>query len=208
MWRLQHGQSVTESPTTPNPERDVGPSARFTRIRPNVACPATGQQLHPIGVRAGVESSAHVEGILQEAPGFRVCAFMPALAARARVSAVRTTLGNRKAHGALCRTRSRRLAQIRSEIVHVDVHVVPPHEERPYWFLFTTGMSALPMRVPDSMGLVPHAELSLMLPAWWQVDLEHWKREPRCSGRFESWLDLVGSHGIRHVGEGTHGCAR
>lgn len=70
------------------------------------------------------------------------------------------------------------LHEIRSELVHVDVHVVPPEAGRSYWFLFTTGMSALPMRVPQDMGLVPHAELSLMLPSWWQVDLENWRCEP------------------------------
>jgi len=69
--------------------------------------------------------------------------------------------------------------EVRSEIVHLDVHLVPPGAERPFWFLFTTGMSALPMRVPPGMGLVPHAELSLMLPAYWKVDREVWKREPR-----------------------------
>lgn len=78
------------------------------------------------------------------------------------------------------------LHEIRSEIVHVDVHVVPPCLERPSWFLFTAGMSALPMRVPDNMGLVSRAELSVMLPAWWQIDLGHWKRDQGGSGRFAS----------------------
>ncbi len=67
----------------------------------------------------------------------------------------------------------------RSTLVHVDVHVVAPEPERPFWFLFTTGMSARPMSVPSGYGVVPHAELSLMLPEWWQVDLARWRSEPR-----------------------------
>jgi hypothetical protein len=74
---------------------------------------------------------------------------------------------------------TRVIHEIRSEIVHVDIHVVAPAAERPFWFLFTTGMSALPMNVPYHMGLVPHAELSLRLPDRWQVDTERWKREPK-----------------------------
>jgi len=68
--------------------------------------------------------------------------------------------------------------EVKSELVHVDIHVVPPGPNRAYWFLFTTGMSAESMDVPYDTGLVPHAELSLTLPEYWKVDLAVWKREP------------------------------
>ena len=67
----------------------------------------------------------------------------------------------------------------RSTLVHLDVHVVAPAPGRPFWFLFTTGMSARPMQVPSGYGLVPHAELSMMLPEAWPFDLQRWKCEPR-----------------------------
>jgi hypothetical protein len=66
-----------------------------------------------------------------------------------------------------------------SELVHIDVHIVRPAPERPFWFLFTTGMSALPMHVPPGYGLIEHAELALALPTSWPSEIERWKRETR-----------------------------
>jgi hypothetical protein len=74
---------------------------------------------------------------------------------------------------------SRVLHEIRSTLVHIDVHVVAPAIDRPYWFLFTTGMSALPMRVPDHPCIQKHAELTLALPDWWVFDQARWKTESR-----------------------------
>mgnify|MGYP000664765674 CR=1 FL=1 len=31
--------------------------------------------------------------------------------------------------------------ELMSDIVHIDVHIVPPDENRPFYLLFTTGMS-------------------------------------------------------------------
>ncbi|HEY4176430.1 MAG TPA: suppressor of fused domain protein [Kofleriaceae bacterium] len=95
------------------------------------------------------------------------------------------------------------LHEITSELVHIDIHIVRPTEKQPYWFLFTTGMSAAPMRVPDGHGLHPHAELSIMLPPWWVVDPLKWKTDPhwywpirelstiaRYPHRHRTWLGL------------------
>src|SRR4030095_2431967 len=66
-----------------------------------------------------------------------------------------------------------------SEIVHVDVHFVPPAVDRDYWFLFTTGMSALPMTTPPDAGGSRFAELSILLPPDWVIDRARWAQDGR-----------------------------
>jgi hypothetical protein len=61
------------------------------------------------------------------------------------------------------------LHELASEIVHIDVHIVPASGSQLCTLLFTTGMSALPMNVPPRSGVLPHAEVSLILPGWWQL---------------------------------------
>lgn len=87
--------------------------------------------------------------------------------------------------------------EIVSEIVHIDVHVVAPSRRDPFWLLYTTGMSALPMTMHPRAESSPHAELCVLLPAWWQVfDRDprwHWPvRELISSARFphrrKTWL--------------------
>jgi hypothetical protein len=89
-----------------------------------------------------------------------------------------------------------------STIVHVDVHVVFPTEERPFYTLVTSGMSDLPMTVPQEVETPPYAELLIRLPADWNLDYEtlndernYWPiRLLQSLARFphatESWLDL------------------
>jgi hypothetical protein len=69
--------------------------------------------------------------------------------------------------------------EIESELVHVDVHVVPPASDRQFWFLFTTGMSALPMTVPRDLDCSRHAELSILLPPDWKLDRASWIEDTR-----------------------------
>lgn len=71
------------------------------------------------------------------------------------------------------------LHEIESEIVHLDVHVVPPDNDRDYWFLFTTGMSARPMALPAHAHASRLAEISIKLPRDWVFDRAIWAREPR-----------------------------
>jgi hypothetical protein len=71
------------------------------------------------------------------------------------------------------------LHEIESELVHLDVHVVPPAAGRDDWFLFTTGMSARPMRVPGDARSSRFAELVMKLPRHWVFDRATWRREPR-----------------------------
>ena len=59
--------------------------------------------------------------------------------------------------------------EIASGLVHLDVHVIEPTPERPFFTLFTTGMSDLPMTVPDNAGISPFAELMMCLPPDWPL---------------------------------------
>ena len=54
-----------------------------------------------------------------------------------------------------------------SDVVHVDVHWVKASDSRPFHVLVTSGMSALPMSVPQGDPSVHHAELIALLPETW-----------------------------------------
>ena len=56
-----------------------------------------------------------------------------------------------------------------SDLVHVDVHIVPPGEGRPFFTLVTSGMSDRPMNAPPAMAQFRYAELMLCLPADWPL---------------------------------------
>jgi hypothetical protein len=71
------------------------------------------------------------------------------------------------------------LHEIESEVVHIDVHVVPPAADRDYWFLFTTGMSARPMAVPAGLDASRLTELTMRLPRDWVFDPATWARDSR-----------------------------
>ncbi|MBB4750790.1 suppressor of fused domain protein [Actinoplanes lobatus] len=85
-----------------------------------------------------------------------------------------------------------------SHLVAVHVHLVEPTEDRPYRTLITSGMSELPMAVPD--GVSPYAELMLCLPADWPLDQEalsdpavHWpirvlKEIARLPHEYGTWI--------------------
>ncbi|HET9496377.1 MAG TPA: suppressor of fused domain protein, partial [Chloroflexia bacterium] len=68
--------------------------------------------------------------------------------------------------------------EIISNLVHIDVHVTPPSEERPYYTLITSGMSDLPMNVPPAAEDQKHAELLLCLPADWPLMGENYQMLP------------------------------
>jgi hypothetical protein len=57
-----------------------------------------------------------------------------------------------------------------SDKVHLDVHMVDPTDERPFYNLYTTGMSDRQMTVPDQLPNPEewrHAELMICLPPDW-----------------------------------------
>jgi hypothetical protein len=64
-----------------------------------------------------------------------------------------------------------------SDTVHIDIHQIPPSENRPYWTLVTSGMSDLPMTTPEGREEFRYAELMLCLPPTWKMNQEDWKSE-------------------------------
>jgi len=69
--------------------------------------------------------------------------------------------------------------EIISDLVHIDVHVVPATEQFPYLRLVTSGMSDLPMTVPDEVDAdVPRfMELMVTLPADWPISQDAFEDE-------------------------------
>ncbi len=95
-----------------------------------------------------------------------------------------------------------------SDKIHIDVHFIPPTPERNHWTLFTTGMSALPMTVPDGAEDFQYAEVMIFLPASWKMeklgespppaDLERWywpvrwlKKLARLPHDYNTWLGTL-----------------
>jgi Suppressor of fused protein (SUFU) len=90
-----------------------------------------------------------------------------------------------------------------SDTVHIDVHWVKPTKKRPYHTLVTSGMSDLPMSVPDDDdddNLSRYMELMMTLPEFWELGGEsiydekwYWPiREIKFLARFphkcDTWL--------------------
>lgn len=61
--------------------------------------------------------------------------------------------------------------ELMSDLVHIDVTIMKPTEEEDFYVLFTTGMSDLPMTLPDELlpeyKHLERAELMLFLPGDW-----------------------------------------
>lgn len=68
--------------------------------------------------------------------------------------------------------------EIVSDLVHIDVHFCRPTPDRPFVTLFTTGMSDLPMTVPEGVD-ARLVELMLCLPSDWPLDDESLHQENR-----------------------------
>ena len=69
------------------------------------------------------------------------------------------------------------LHEIVSDIVHLDVHVVSPNPERPWYTLVTSGASDLPMNPPPECESLRHAEFFINLPPHWEIDSKKWNDE-------------------------------
>lgn len=90
--------------------------------------------------------------------------------------------------------------EILSDTVHIDVHVVRPTPDFPFIRLVSSGMSDLPMTVPDQIEAPRYAELMMTLPAEWQLDQQsledeswYWpirliKGLARLPHKYETWL--------------------
>jgi suppressor of fused protein SUFU len=92
--------------------------------------------------------------------------------------------------------------EIVSDLVHIDVHVVPPSGERDFYSLVTSGMSARPMSVPAGSDLPEYAELMVHLPAGWPLNQDAFQDErnywpirllkvlARLPHEYDTWLGL------------------
>lgn len=54
--------------------------------------------------------------------------------------------------------------EVVSDLVHIDIHWVKPSTEFPFNILVTSGMSDLPMNVPDGLEEHKYVELCVLLP--------------------------------------------
>lgn len=70
--------------------------------------------------------------------------------------------------------------ELESDLVHLDVHVVPPAGGREYWTLVTSGMSDRPMAVPSGLEDQRYAELMICLLKEWALpwDKQDWAGTP------------------------------
>ena len=59
--------------------------------------------------------------------------------------------------------------EIASPDLHIDVIIIPPSSEKPYYTLLTMGMGAYPMPVPSTYKRMNRAEVAIRLPADWEV---------------------------------------
>lgn len=69
------------------------------------------------------------------------------------------------------------LHEILSDLVHIDIIVVPPSDSQPYITLVTCGMSAKPMAAPAGYEHLQFGELMLSLPPEWPLSEEALKDE-------------------------------
>lgn len=67
--------------------------------------------------------------------------------------------------------------EIISDLVHIDVHVVPPSSKRNYYTLVTSGMSERPMNAPPEVKKYSYTELILCLPPTWKMSEKDFKDE-------------------------------
>ena len=69
------------------------------------------------------------------------------------------------------------LHEIASDLVHLDVLYIPATADRPYAVLATSGVSDLPMSVPEGMEEHARVELLMAIPGSWPLSPEAFKDE-------------------------------
>lgn len=67
--------------------------------------------------------------------------------------------------------------EIISDIIHIDIFMVKAGGDRDYHILMTSGMSSLPMNVPEEFGEYRYAELIALLPKVWPLESEYFQDE-------------------------------
>ena len=67
--------------------------------------------------------------------------------------------------------------EILSDLIHLDILYFAPTSDRPYAVLATSGVSDLPMAVPEGAEEYARAELLIALPPTWPISEEAFKDE-------------------------------
>ena len=67
--------------------------------------------------------------------------------------------------------------EVLSDLVHIDIHIVEPTNERPFYTLITSGMSDRRMSPPEEASHLGYAELCLCLPPNWSMGEDALKNE-------------------------------
>ena len=80
--------------------------------------------------------------------------------------------------------------EILSDLIHLDVLLVPATAERPYNVLVTSGVSDEPMKVPEGREMHRRAELLIALPEDWPLTEDAFKDETNYWP--VRWLKTVG----------------
>lgn len=123
--------------------------------------------------------------------------------------------GNQRSIDAISRHIRRYVGQVESvfhevvsDLVHIDVHLVPPQPNRDFVTLVTSGMSDLPMTLPAGCDLPSYAELLLCLPSDWPLEQADFKLEAnywpirllkfmaRVPHEYQTWLSF--GHTVPH----------
>jgi hypothetical protein len=98
--------------------------------------------------------------------------------------------------------------EVVSDLVHVDVHLVPPQSNRDFVTLVTSGMSERPMTLPPDCDAPAFAELLLCLPTDWPLEKDDFKDEAtywpirmlkflaRLPHEYDTWLGF--GHSVPH----------
>jgi hypothetical protein len=95
------------------------------------------------------------------------------------------------------------LHEVISDLIHIDVHVIEPSEQRNCYTLITSGMSDRPMQAPEEYSGFRFSELLICLPPHWPMTQESWKVEEnywpirmlkflaRFPHEYQTWLWLM-----------------
>ncbi len=67
--------------------------------------------------------------------------------------------------------------EIESELIHRDIYHIKASEAIPYHILLSGGMSALPMKVPENIDSSEFAEVMILLPREWKLDMASFSDE-------------------------------
>ncbi len=78
--------------------------------------------------------------------------------------------------------------EVVSDKVHIDVHWVKPNERFPFHTFVTSGMSDLPMNVPEGLEELRYAEVCILLPPDWPIkDIKYQLMEEIFKGEESYW---------------------